>query len=97
MSTKKITPETPGYLPPGERPKCRNCGCELRAYTRFDVKTEERYVPDDFHGGMVKQVYQSPGWHNFRITGWGYRGENLFCTAGCGYAYACRVVRAREE
>lgn len=92
MSLPKITPETPGYKPPGERPKCRNCGCELRAYTLFDTRTEMR---PDSDGRMIR--YALPGYHNFRITGWGYRGENLFCTAGCGYAYACRAVRARES
>lgn len=92
MTMPRIKPDTPGYLPEDERPKCENCGVILRAHTRFDTKTEKR---PDAEGRVIN--YAIPGFHNFRITGWGYRGDNLFCTAGCGYAYACRCVRGRRS
>jgi hypothetical protein len=77
----------PGYLPPGKRPKCRNCGKELKP---FILHRSEQYEKVDDSGHM--QRYLGPLIPE-RVGYYGYDGNNLFCTLGCGYAYGVRAAK----
>lgn len=77
--------QLPGYLSPGRRPRCRNCGKPLPPQVAWKFTTRE------VSPGEVRTEQSA-----VNIRGYGYRSGNKFCTLRCGYRYACVMVNKEE-
>jgi hypothetical protein len=66
----------PGYLPPGQRPKCRHCGKEMMACAML----EHPERPGLFY--TIGQYIETA-----KHVSYGYKGDGVFCSATCGYNY----------
>jgi hypothetical protein len=78
-------------LPVGKRPKCLNCGKELRP------NFHRESVPYSLYGSSKEQEQQA--WkkahpRQFLGTYGGYR-DNRFCGLNCGYQYALKVTNGK--
>lgn len=70
----------PIILPPSERPHCRQCDARLEPKPKWDSR----------------RVEDADGFHTERVVvgcyGYGYDGDNLFCSLRCGYKWALRRI-----
>lgn len=83
MSTiKGNIKETPGYLPPDRRPRCRNCGKRLGPVAELDMRRET-----DAQGSFTTVLFRK------RIMYYGYDRDQLFCKLACGYRYGIKAAR----
>lgn len=74
----------PGYLPPGKRPKCVQCGKEMQACAMIEHPN---------HPGVFYTIGQY--YNGAKHVQYGYKGNGVFCSAGCGFNYGLHQYKNR--
>lgn len=86
-----MAPEKLQAKPKGSRPRCLQCGKELRPNYGYDVPRP--WFAEDYDGAKARQFELE---HKVFKGTYGRYRDNRFCGLNCGYTWAVRHTRPQS-